>query len=327
MPFASIVVPAYNAVATLAETLDSLTSQTFEDLEVIVVDDGSIDGTGDLARAHPDPRIRVVTQTNRGAAGARNTGIAHARGKIIGFCDADDLWSPVKLAAHVRHLRERPAVGISFSACALIDGAGKPLDTCHGPRLTGLTAAHVFRRNPIGKGSTPVIRRAALDSIAWDPGLADKRTWYFDETFRQSEMIELWLRFVLTTDWDVEGLAGALTCRRIVQGRSSAAAFQQLAAWERMVTKLTPLVPGFFARHTCAARAYQYRHLACRAIRAGDGRLALHQLREALARSPRPIWEEPAATVSVCARAAVLALVGPVRMRWIKDRANGRRPA
>ncbi|MEH6647391.1 glycosyltransferase family 2 protein [Sulfitobacter sp.] len=86
MPIASIVVPVFNAVDELRDTMASLFSQTYIDYEIIVVDDGSNDGTATLLREYVnDPEVRVITQRNRGPAGALNSGIAAARGKFIGF--------------------------------------------------------------------------------------------------------------------------------------------------------------------------------------------------------------------------------------------------
>ena len=113
-PTASIVVPAYNVEATIAETLNSLLAQTYTDMEIIVVDDGSSDRTTEIVAEFDDPRIRLVSQRNRGLAGAHNTGIFEAAGDFIGFCDADDLWLPEKLERHIDHLRANPDVGISF---------------------------------------------------------------------------------------------------------------------------------------------------------------------------------------------------------------------
>ena len=292
MTLVTIVVPAYNAEATLAETLDSLLSQTFPEFEILVIDDGSSDGTAALAQSYDDPRIRVIRQKNRGLAGARNRGIAEAIGRYIGFCDADDLWRPGKLAAHIAHLRSNKLVGASFSGSELIDETGTSLRLYQRPRLRDISAAHVFRRNPFGNGSTPVFRRAALDEIAsYNDGLG--RMVWFDESFRQSEDIECWMRFMLTTNWMVEGVPGALTLYRVASGGLSAATGKQYVAWDRLVEKLTPLSPEFFARHTPAARAYQLRYLARRAISARDSALALSLLGQSFAASRRPLWEEP----------------------------------
>ena len=90
MPQATIVVPAYNVATTLADTLQSLLAQTCPDFEILVIDDGSTDRTVAVARAFGNPRIRIVQQPNRGLAGARNTGIAHARGDFIGFFEEEE---------------------------------------------------------------------------------------------------------------------------------------------------------------------------------------------------------------------------------------------
>jgi hypothetical protein len=325
MPEATIIVPAYNAEATLGETLRSLLAQTHDDFEVVLVDDGSTDRTVAIARAFGDPRLRIEQQPNRGLSGARNSGIAAARGRYIGFCDADDLWRPTKLRDHVRHLEANPHVGLSFSGSALIDEAGRTLRVAQRPRLTNITASHVFKRNPVGNGSAPVMRRAALDDIAWRPTGEARRDWWFDETLRQSEDIECWLRLILTTDWEIEGIPGALTRYRIVGGGLSAGIERQLAAWERMVAKLEPIAPAFMARHAPVARAYQLRYLARRAISSGDGAAALTLSRRALAASRRPLVEEPVKTLTTLAAALALSLLGSARLAGLRAATTRRR--
>lgn len=95
-PLVSIIVPAYNAERYLRETLESALAQTHSDTEVIVVNDGSSDGTPDILRAY-GAKLQVVDQQNRGLAAARNAGAAIARGEWLAFLDADDLWVPSKL--------------------------------------------------------------------------------------------------------------------------------------------------------------------------------------------------------------------------------------
>lgn len=95
----TVIIPAFNAEATITETLQSVSSQTYKQLEIIVVDDGSTDRTADLIRAHgrQDPRLRLLQQRNRGVAVARNAGLMIARGEYIACIDADDLWLPTKI--------------------------------------------------------------------------------------------------------------------------------------------------------------------------------------------------------------------------------------
>jgi glycosyltransferase involved in cell wall biosynthesis len=96
-PRISVIIPAHNAERWLQNTIASVLQQRMQDLEVIVVNDGSTDGTGRLARAFQDPRVVVVDQANRGVSAARNTGIAHARGEYLTFLDADDAMLPENL--------------------------------------------------------------------------------------------------------------------------------------------------------------------------------------------------------------------------------------
>ena len=327
MTFASIVVPAFNVSATLAETLTSLLAQTYASFEIIVVDDGSTDDTPQIAaRFAGDRRVRVIRQANRGLAGARNTGIAAARGDVIGFCDADDLWRPEKLALHVAHLEANPQVGVSYCGSALMNDAGVLTGQAQRPRLAQVDATSIFKRNPIGNGSAPVMRRSVLEDIAWRPRHEPSRDWYFDETFRQSEDIECWLRIALSTDWKFEGIPGLWTHYRIATGGLSAATDRQLAAWERMVEKLTPLNPAFFEVNTPVARAYQLRYLARRAISDLDAPRAASLSRAWVSHSRLPLIEEPVKSVVTLAAAAVLSVFGRQilhRIMQVSARARG----
>ena len=311
MTFASIIVPAFNVSATLAETLTSLVAQTHAPFEVIVVDDGSTDDTAQIAaRFCRDKRVRVIGQANRGLAGARNSGIAAARGDVIGFCDSDDLWLPEKLALHVAHLEANPHVGISYCGSALMNDAGELTGQAQRPRLREIDAASIFKRNPIGNGSAPILRRAVLEDIAYRPRHEPSRDWYFDETFRQSEDIECWLRIALSTDWQFEGIPGLWTKYRIATGGLSAATDRQLAAWDRMVEKLTPLNPAFFEVNTAVARAYQLRYLARRAISDLDAARAASLSRAWVSQSRKPLIEEPVKSAVTLVAATVLSVFG-----------------
>lgn len=106
-PLISCIVPVFNGERFLAETLDSILGQTYRPLEIIVVDDGSSDATAELAAGYA-PRVTCLRQDNRGAASAKNRGVAASRGEHIAFLDADDLWLPGKLERQAAWLRERP---------------------------------------------------------------------------------------------------------------------------------------------------------------------------------------------------------------------------
>ncbi|MEL6167486.1 MAG: glycosyltransferase family 2 protein [Pseudomonadota bacterium] len=314
MPRVSIVVPAYNTLSSLPETIESLLAQTYGDIEVIVVDDGSSDGTAEWVRAQPDPRLRLVRQLNRGLAGARNGGIAAATGEFVGFCDGDDLWEPEKVSAHVDFLDARPEVGLSFSASAMIDEKSQPLGLTQSPKIDDITARDVLLRNPVGNGSSPVIRRACLDDIAFRVA-DDTRDWWFDETFRQSEDIECWVRIALTTDWEIAGIAAPLTKYRILSSGLSANLAKQYESWGRVANRVSELAPDFAARHLPAARAYQLRYLARRSVTLGDGRMALSLGLQSLRSALHPLVAEPVKTTTTLGAALVLCLGGRALVR------------
>lgn len=106
-PLVSIIIPCFNAERWLAETLESALAQTWPEKEIILVDDGSTDGSLALARKFEPRGVVVITQSNAGAAAARNTGLVRARGEFIQFLDADDLLAPDKIEKQVRLLQER----------------------------------------------------------------------------------------------------------------------------------------------------------------------------------------------------------------------------
>lgn len=115
----SVLIPAYNAAAYLEQTLDSVLAQTWPNLEVIIVDDGSKDDTLVKARRYASPTVQVIAQPNAGASAARNRAFAAATGEYIQYLDADDLLHPNKIRAQMECLRQKPGVKISSSAWAM----------------------------------------------------------------------------------------------------------------------------------------------------------------------------------------------------------------
>ena len=112
-PAVSVIVPAYNAAVTIAETLRSVSAQTCGALEIIVVDDGSTDATVDIVAEHArtEPRLRLIRQANAGVAAARNVALAHATADYIAPIDADDLWHPTRVEKHLTMLEQNSAAG------------------------------------------------------------------------------------------------------------------------------------------------------------------------------------------------------------------------
>ena len=113
-PLVSCVVPVHNGERYLGEALDSIAAQTHRPIEIIVVDDGSTDGSAAVAGRHP-AAVRLHAQPNAGPAAARNRGLRDARGEYLAFLDADDLWHPEKLARQLARFRVRPELGFSVA--------------------------------------------------------------------------------------------------------------------------------------------------------------------------------------------------------------------
>ena len=110
----SVIMPSYNTARYIGEALESVLEQDYPHKELIVIDDGSTDGTRDLVRRYGD-RVRLITQQNQGSAVARNAGLKAARGEYIAFLDSDDIWLPGKLSTQIGHLERHPGIGLVFS--------------------------------------------------------------------------------------------------------------------------------------------------------------------------------------------------------------------
>ncbi len=165
----SVVVPVYNGAEVIADTLRSVLSQSYLNLEVIVVDDGSTDGTAQLIRTDfgGDSRLRLVTQQNRGVAAARNTGLAEANGPLIAFVDADDVWRPEKVAKQVALIeRAGPRVGVVYTWYANIDRAGSVVPPLRPkPLHRGDVMIPLLLQNFLGNASTALMRTAAVRRV------------------------------------------------------------------------------------------------------------------------------------------------------------------
>jgi len=304
IPKVSVVMPVYGVERFVASAIESVLEQTFEDFELIIVNDRSPDNSLAICEGYDDPRIRIITHDeNRGLAGARNTGIRASAGDYVALLDSDDMWEPEKLDRHVKHLDTQPELGVSFSRSAFVDENGERMNTYQMPKLSGITAEHLLCRNPIGNGSAPVIRRAVFDDIAFEETFyKEAETFYFDDRFRQSEDIECWIRIASLTSWGIEGLTEPLTLYRLNSGGLSANIPKQLASWEAVIEKARSHSPELIEKEGSLARAFQLRYLARQALRLQDGRLALSLCAQSLKENPMILVREPSRTlVSIAA--------------------------
>jgi len=184
----SVIVPVYNREGYIAQALQSILSQSFSDVEIIVVDDGSTDSTVEAVRSFGEG-IRLFRQENRGPGAARNRGIREAKGDFIAFLDSDDLWDSEKLEKQVRILKKRPEVGLVYTDLQEIDQNGLFLQkvACSdrtGPIVTEFLGGHTPRP------SATMVRRKLLEEIGG-----------FDEELRYLEEVFLWILLIERTEF------------------------------------------------------------------------------------------------------------------------------
>ena len=177
MPKVSVVIPAYNAMTYLPETLESVVMQTFTDFEVLIVDDGSSDHIRQWASQITDSRVKLIKQENQGLSGTRNTGVAQAQGEYVAFLDADDLWEPTKLEKQIRCLEDNPAVGLAYTWTALMDELGLPTGRVMTSNAEGNVWKQIVERNIIDFPSSVVVRRCCFDVGLFDRNLRSVEDW------------------------------------------------------------------------------------------------------------------------------------------------------
>lgn len=183
-PTVSVVIPAYNAAWCVGRAIDSVLAQTYQDFELIVVNDGSTDSTAAVL-ARYGHALQIIEQPNRGLSAARNRGASAARGRFVAFLDADDRWLPTKLRQQVTLMVEHPDV-VFCSTSALLEA---PDGTVLGEwrrQTSDLPPLHsIFLHNAFvaGSGAAVLVRKDVL-----------AKTGGFDETLRSLEDVDMWMR-------------------------------------------------------------------------------------------------------------------------------------
>ncbi len=178
----SVIIPTYNGGRYIRRAIESVLTQTYQDYEIIVVDDGSTDDTAEILQPYRD-RITYIYQTNQKLPVARNNGIARARGEYLAFLDSDDLFLPDQLAVQVRALDERPEVGLVASGYQIVDGNGLLLQ----------------ERRPWIDRPSITLESLFFGGLAPPVAVMLRRTWFndvggFDPQFLYAEDVDLWYR-------------------------------------------------------------------------------------------------------------------------------------
>ena len=255
-PTFSVVIPAYNAAATLRSTVESVLGQTFADFEVFIVDDGSTDETvrEALRIAASDARIRVVSKPNEGVSSARNFGAELAKGQRLAFLDADDQWAPDKLERHHAAHEADPMLDASFAQVEFCQDQAGPLE---GGRTSSsvpqgyLDIADVVIENPVCTASNFVIDREVFEEIGG-----------FCTRMRYAEDQEI-LALLLSEGGTLRGINAPLVRYRLSEGGLSCDFQAMLEGWRSFACE------WLSEEDLAKAEATYCRYLTRRALRSG----------------------------------------------------------
>ena len=276
-PLVSIIIPVFNAAQTLAETLGSAAAQTYEPVEVIIIDDGSTDASAAIASAFCEERSgrHLIVQPNAGVAAARNAGIAAARGEFIAPLDADDLWHPAKIARQVAAARaspEPPGFVYCWSRC--VDGRGMVVGNVEALSISGFAPARHAWKNFVGNGSAPLLWRRAVESVGG-----------YDARMREDGMNnckDLAIQRAIAADFPVACVPEFLVGYRVGRPSMSADPERMFCSWKHVAAAMPAAGPAI--RWALAEQSLELaEHRASR----GRPVAAAERLAAALLRDPR----------------------------------------
>lgn len=206
--FVSVVIASYNMGKYLPTAVQSVLNQTYPNLEINVVDDGSTDNTQEVMRQFSEnPRVRYYRQMNGGQAKAKNKGVTEAKGNFIAFLDADDLWTPEKLEKQLPLFDASKRIGVVYTSFQCVDEKGTPLPTPKRPHYTGRISSRLLIENFV-TGMSSIVKKECFDAV----GL-------FDESLPMGIDYDLWLR--ISTKYEFEFLDEATYLYRQWPGQMS----------------------------------------------------------------------------------------------------------
>ena len=178
MPKVAVIIPTYNRAALVIEAIRSVLSQTFTDFEILVIDDGSSDGTAAAVQQQGAP-VRYLWQPNSRQGAARNRGLQQTDAEFASFLDSDDLWLPEKLSRDLGALESEPGAALIYSNVEYISAAGVPVDYRRDRSPVGKVLPALSRHNFIAASTVTVRRRPFLDAggFSEDPDLSGSEDW------------------------------------------------------------------------------------------------------------------------------------------------------
>jgi glycosyltransferase involved in cell wall biosynthesis len=281
-PRVSVVVASYNAAAFIKATLRSALDQSFENLEVLVIDDGSSDNTAEIVRriAASDQRLRLIEQNNTGLAAVRNRGAREARAALVAYLDHDDLWHPKKLSLQVALLDAHPEAAVASCYSAIVDEDHNCTGWRYGGNADGDVYDEMLEWDIVSGGSVALVRRDALIDVGM-----------FDETLPMRSDWDMWIRLARQYPF--------VTVTRVLVGYtrsslSSSRGYDRFAeAGERILAKVSREDPNFRDARYTFCRARDLFAVTCMCTIDGETALAWRYLMKSIALTPYPILRRP----------------------------------
>jgi len=198
-PKISVIIPTYNQSECLKEAIESVLNQTYKNIEIIVIDDGSTDNTLGVVGSF-DNKIVCIQQKNKGASSARNIGIKKANGEYLAFLDSDDMWIKNKLEKQIDFIKKNPEIGLLGTGCYQMINIGKVIHKKIFPNKNEILQKDLIKYNPFIQSSV-MVKKDVFNHID-----------LYDEKFKESEDYDLWLR--IAQKYKVANLEQALVTKR-----------------------------------------------------------------------------------------------------------------
>ena len=276
-PLVSVVIPAYNAQVYIERTISSVLAQTYQNLEIIVVDDGSSDRTAEIVKsiAQKDERVILVQQSNSGVAAARNLGIEKSSGQFIAPIDADDIWYPQNIEKQVKCiLQEGASVGLVYSWSIDIDEDDLPTGGFRAPRIEGEVYTTLICHDFIANASSCLIRRACFQQVGDYDSSLKKQNGQGGEDWDLYLRIAEHYQFRAVPEFLVgyRKLSNSMSCDYTSMAKS------RDLIW-RSIRKKYPKIPGIIYRLSTSSF---YMNLAYQSNRCGRAKTTLYWLYQAL---------------------------------------------
>lgn len=274
MPVISVIIPVFNGEKTIKETIQSVLNQTFTDLEVIVINDGSQDSTLSVVSSIEDPRLKVFSYENAGVANSRNRGFSHASGEFISFLDADDLWTPDKLEAQLKALQAHPQAAVAYSWVDYIDQSGKFFYAGNHITANGNIYEKLLLHNLLENGSNPLIHKQAFAKVG-----------SFDQTLSSAADWDMWLR--LSARYEFVAVPSSQVLYRVSTHSMSSNALKMETESLQLIEKAFNQAPKSLQHRKKHSLSFLYRYLTFNSLGSPpnrqDGLLAARFLWNAIA--------------------------------------------